>query len=64
MGMGIKKCGLHALRRMNATQMDEQGVPLKTRQDRLGHAHRSTTLVHDTKPIEPRPAEHAQIEWD
>lgn len=50
--LGIKQCGLHALRRMNGTQMDEQGVPLKTRQDRLGHADPSTTLYHYTKPID------------
>jgi integrase len=50
--MGIKQCGLHALRRMNGTQMDQQGVPLKTRQDRLGHADPSTTLFHYTKPID------------
>ena len=50
--MGIKQCGLHALRRMNGTQMDEQGVPIATRVDRMGHAHPSTTLVHYTKPID------------
>lgn len=50
--LGIKQCGLHALRRMNGTQMDQQGVPLKTRQDRMGHAHASTTLTHYTKPID------------
>lgn len=50
--MGIKQCGLHALRRMNATQMDEQGVPLRTRTARMGHAHPSTTLGSYTKPID------------
>lgn len=50
--LGITRCGLHAFRRMNGTQMDEQGVPLKTRQARMGHASPTTTMIHYTKPIE------------
>lgn len=49
--MGIKQCGLHCFRRMSATQMDEQGVPLATRQDRMGHASPNVTLTNYTKPI-------------
>ena len=33
--MGIDRCGLHAFCRTSATQLDEQGVPLRTRQDRM-----------------------------
>jgi integrase len=50
--LGIKQCGLHALRRMNGTQMDLLAVPLKTRQERMGHAHPSTTLKFYTRPVE------------
>jgi integrase len=50
--MGIDRCGLHAFRRMSATQMDEQGVPMRTRQDRMGHASITTTMEHYTKPID------------
>lgn len=50
--LGIKRRGLHAFRRMNGTPMDEQGVPLKTRQARMGHANPWTTLYHYTKPID------------
>jgi integrase len=50
--LGIKKCGLHAFRRMSATEMDRQGVPLKTRQNRMGHASPQVTLNHYTKPID------------
>jgi integrase len=36
--MGIQRAGLHAFRHFNASLMDSLGVPLKTRQERLGHA--------------------------
>jgi integrase len=50
--MGIKKCGLHAFRRMSATQMDLRGVPLRTRQERLGHSSPMVTLGNYTKPVD------------
>jgi integrase len=50
--LGIKQCGLHALRRMSGTQMDKMGVPLKTRQARLGHASITTTMYHYTEAID------------
>jgi len=34
----IKQAGLHALRHFNASLMDSLRIPLKTRQERLGHA--------------------------
>jgi len=36
--LGIPHRGLHAFRHCNATLMDRMNVPMKTRQDRLGHA--------------------------
>lgn len=50
--MGIKKCGLHAFRRMSATEMDRQGVPLATRTARMGHANPNMTIGTYTKPID------------
>lgn len=42
--LGIKRCGNYAFRHMNATLMDRLGTPLKTRQQRLGHAQIETTM--------------------
>jgi integrase len=42
--IGIKRGGLHAFRHANSTLMDRLGVPLKVRQERLGHSDSSLTL--------------------
>lgn len=36
--LGLQRCGLHAFRHGNASLMDHLKVPMKTRQERLGHA--------------------------
>ena len=41
--LGIKRAGMHAFRHGNATMMDRIGVPMKVRQQRLGHAKESMT---------------------
>lgn len=41
---GIKRGGMHAFRHGNATIMDQNNVPMKIRQDRLGHVDSKTTL--------------------
>jgi integrase len=40
----IERGGLHAFRHTNSTLMDRLGVPLKVRQQRLGHSDPSLTL--------------------
>jgi integrase len=42
--LGIERGGLHAFRHANSTLMDRLGVPLKVRQQRLGHSDVSLTL--------------------
>ena len=42
--LGIERGGLHAFRHANSTLMDRLGVPLKLRQQRLGHSDSSLTL--------------------
>jgi len=42
--LGIRLCGLHAFRHANETLMDRLGVPLKVRQQRLGHSDPRLTL--------------------
>jgi len=42
--LGIERGGLHAFRHMNSTLMDRLGVPLKVRQERLGHSDPWLTL--------------------
>jgi integrase len=42
--LGIERGGLHAFRHTNSTLMDRLGVPLKVRQQRLGHSESSLTL--------------------
>ncbi len=42
--LGIQRGGLHAFRHTNSTLMDRLGVPLKVRQQRLGHSDVSLTL--------------------
>lgn len=47
-----KRAGLYAFRHGNATLMDELGVPLKTRQSRLGHMDPTITLSHYTHAVD------------
>jgi integrase len=42
--LGIERGGLHAFRHTNSTLMDRLRVPLKIRQQRLGHSDPSLTL--------------------
>jgi integrase len=42
--LGIARGGMHAFRHGNATIMDHENVPMKIRQDRLGHVDANTTL--------------------
>ena len=42
--LGIERGGLHAFRHTNSTRMDRLGVPLKVRQQRLGHSDPALTL--------------------
>jgi integrase len=42
--LGIERGGLHAFRHTNSTLMDRLAVPLKVRQQRLGHSDPSLTL--------------------
>ena len=42
--LGIERGRLHAFRHTNGTLMDRLGVPLKVRQQRLGHSDPSRTL--------------------
>jgi len=41
---GIERGGLHAFRHANSTPRDRLGMPLKARQQRLGHSDPSLTL--------------------
>jgi integrase len=43
--LSIERGGLHAFRHTNSTLMDRLGVPLKVRQQRLGHSDPSLTLA-------------------
>jgi integrase len=49
--LGLKG-GLHAFRHGNASAMDELGVPMKTRQDRLGHVNPRTTMKYTHKIVD------------
>src|SRR5262249_32291106 len=42
--LGVERGGLHAFRHTNSTLMDRLGVPLKVRQQRLGHSDVSMNL--------------------
>lgn len=42
--LGIKRCGFHAFRHGNATVMDQEQVPIATRQNRLGQSDARTTM--------------------
>jgi integrase len=42
--LGIERCGFHAFRHGNATMMDQEQVPMATRQNRLGQSDARTTM--------------------
>lgn len=42
--LGIQGCGLHAFRHANASLMDKLSVPMKVRQQRLGHRDSRLTM--------------------
>jgi integrase len=42
--LGIRRCGFHAFRHGNATMMDQEQVPIATRQNRLGQSDARTTM--------------------
>jgi integrase len=44
--LGIKRCGFHAFRHGNATVMDQEQVPIATRQNRLGQSDARTTMMY------------------
>jgi integrase len=44
--LGIERCGFHAFRHGNETVMDGEGVPMATRQNRLGHSDARTTMKY------------------
>lgn len=60
--------GFHALRHANSTLMDQVGVPLKVRQDRLGHVDARMTLgvyTHVAEEDAKRAAsELGRLVWD
>jgi len=43
---GITRGGMHAFRHGNATIMDQNNVPMKIRQERLGHVDSKTTMAY------------------
>jgi integrase len=50
--LGIAAKGLKAFRHCSATMMDQAGVPMKVRQERLGHAPGTkVTMVHYTHSV-------------
>jgi len=49
--LGIEAKGLHAFRRTHATLMDRFAVPLKVRQERMGHSDPRLTLTAYTRPV-------------
>lgn len=42
--LGIERCGFHAFRHGNASVLDSEGVPMATRQNRLGHSDARMTM--------------------
>jgi integrase len=42
--LGIERCGFHAFRHGNATVMDQEQVPIATRQNRLGQSDARITM--------------------
>lgn len=61
--LGISKAGYHAFRHFNTHLMDELAVPLKTIQERLGHALTGvfTLDIYGGKPNWERNVEAAQM---
>jgi integrase len=66
--LGIQECGLHAFRHANASLMDELSVPMKVRQQRLGHSDLRLTMntyTHmasaDDEPIAERLGETLDV---
>ena len=57
--LGIPQCGFHAFRHGNATLLDQIGVPMAVRLNRLGHAEAQTTMgyTHAVTADERRTAE-------
>jgi integrase len=57
--LGVPQCGFHAFRHGNATLLDQIGVPMAVRLNRLGHAEPGTTMnyTHAVTLDERRTAE-------
>jgi integrase len=49
--LGIPRRGLHAFRHLNGSLMDRFNVPVKVRQERLGHSTAVMTLDHYTHAV-------------
>jgi integrase len=58
--LGIARGGLHAFRHTNSTLMDHLGVPLRLRQERLGHSDSSLTLDVYTHVVSKDDARYAE----
>jgi integrase len=56
----IARGGLHAFRHTNSTLMDHLGVPLRLRQERLGHSDSSLTLDVYTHVVSKDDARYAE----
>lgn len=52
--LNFPRGGLHGFRHANASLMDSEGVPLKVRQNRLGHADPQTTIKIYTHVLDNR----------
>jgi integrase len=59
LGIHVKGTACHGFRHGNATEMDKLGVPMATRQQRLGHVDASTTMLysHSTDANDSKVAE-------
>jgi len=59
LGVYVKGTACHGFRHGNATEMDKLGVPMATRQQRLGHVDASTTMLysHSTDANDSKVAE-------
>jgi integrase len=58
--LGIARGGLHAFRHTNSTLMDHEDVPLKLRQERLGHSDSSLPLDVYTHVVSKDDARYAE----
>lgn len=61
--IGEKRCGFYAFRHMAGSLMDTWGVPLKARQELMGHSDPSITLRHYTEPMDPDKRAFADRVW-